>query len=140
MAKKVFVSFDYDNDKHYKYLMGAWSKNSNFDFVFEDHSSSEIQSWDIPTVKAALTRKINTADYTLVIIGKEANKRHKDYIAIGSQNWINFEIKQSKRSNNKLVAIKLNAIYESPEEMIGSGASWAFSFSEATIIKALNEA
>ncbi len=140
MAKKVFVSFDYDNDKHYKFLMGAWNKNSNFDFVFDDHSSSEIQSWDIPIVKAGLTRKINTADYTLVIIGKEANKRHKDHIAIGSKNWINFEIKQSKLSGNKLVAIKLDYTNESPDEITGSGASWAYSFLEAPIIKALNEA
>ena len=32
--KKVFVSFDYTNDKHYKYLLDAWDKNKNMDFVF----------------------------------------------------------------------------------------------------------
>ena len=140
MARKVFVSFDWDNDRRYKFLMQAWSKNSSFEFVFDDHSSKEINSWDIPTVKAGLTRKINTADYTLVIIGKEANKRHKDYLAIGSKNWINFEIKQSKSNRNKLIAIKLEYTNESPDEITGSNASWAYSFTEANIIKALNEA
>ncbi len=137
---KVFVSFDYDNDKHYKFLMNAWHKNPKFDFVFDDHSSKEIQSWNIPTIKAGLTRKINDADYTLVIIGKEANKQDKNHIDIGSKNWINFEIKQSKLNRNKLVAIKLNSTYESPDEMLNSGASWAYSFTEENIIKALNDA
>ena len=65
--KKVFVSFDWDNDKHYKYLLQAWDANPDFDFSFSDYSSSKIKSSDIPTVKSALTTKINTADYTLVI-------------------------------------------------------------------------
>lgn len=140
MAKKVFVSFDYDNDKHFKFLMSAWSKNPQFDFVFDDHSSKEIQSWNIPTVKAGLTRKINEATHTLVLIGNEANKRHRDSAAIGSKNWINYEIKQSKLSGNKLVAIKLNSTNVSPDEMLGSNASWAYSFSETNIINALNNA
>jgi hypothetical protein len=37
MAKKrVFVSFDYENDKHYKFLLEAWDANKNFDFLFAD--------------------------------------------------------------------------------------------------------
>jgi hypothetical protein len=71
--KKVFVSFDWDNDKNYKFLLQAWDANPDFEFTFSDYSSSEINSWDIPTVKGALTRKINTATHTLVIVGKEAN-------------------------------------------------------------------
>ena len=55
--KKVFVSFDYENDKHYKFLLEAWDANPDFDFYFSDLSSNEIQSWSIPTIKAALTRK-----------------------------------------------------------------------------------
>ena len=42
--KKVFVSFDYDNDKHYKFLLEAWDSNPNFDFYFSDLSSAEIKS------------------------------------------------------------------------------------------------
>ena len=138
--KKVFVSFDYENDRHYKRLLEAWSANSRFTFVFQDHSSSEINSWNIARIKAGLTTKINTATHTLVIIGKEANKLHADYLAIGSRNWINFEIKQSKLSHNRLVAVKLNRLYGSPEEMIGAGASWAMSFTEESIINALQQA
>lgn len=138
--KKVFVSFDYTNDKNYKFLLDAWDTNKNMDFVFNDCSSDEIQSNNIPTVKAGLTRRINTTTYTLVIIGAEANVEHEDHVAIGYKNWINFEIAKSKANGNKLVAIKINKFYESPDEILNSGASWAMSFTQDAIIKALNEA
>lgn len=138
--KKVFVSFDYTNDKNYKFLLDAWDKNKNMDFVFEDCSSDEIQSDDISRIKAGLTRRINTTDYTLVIIGREANKRHPDSDKIGYKNWINFEVAKSKENGNKLVGVKLYSFYESPEELLNSGASIAKSFTQDAIIKALNEA
>ena len=141
MAKKrVFISFDYTNDKSYKYLLDAWDSNKNLDFVFEDCSADEIMSDNIPTIKAGLTRRINQSDYTLVIVGKEANKIHPDSKEIGYRNWINFEIAQSKKNWNKLVAVKLDKSYESPEQLYSSGASWAMSFTQAAIIKALSEA
>ena len=32
MAKRrVFISFDYDNDRHYKNLLVAWDQNKQFD-------------------------------------------------------------------------------------------------------------
>ena len=141
MAKKrVFISFDYTNDKSYKYLLDAWDSNKNLDFVFEDCSADEIMSDNIPTIKAGLTRRINQSDYTLVIVGKEANKIHPDSKEIGYRNWINFEIAQSKKNGNKLVAVKLDKSYESPEQLYSSGASWAMSFTQAAIIKDLSEA
>ena len=140
MAKKVFVSFDYENDKHYKFLLEAWNKNDQFDFTFADHSSQEIDSDEIARIKAALTRKINTADVTFVIVGKEANKKHSDSEEIGYRNWINFEIAKSIEVKNSLVAVKIDSNYESPEELLGSGASWAMSFTEDNIISALNKA
>ncbi len=141
MAKKrVFVSFDYTYDKSYKYLLDAWDKNENMDFVFEDCSSDEILSDHIPTIKAGLTRRINQSDYTLVIIGKYANSEHPDHKEIGYKNWINFEIARSKANGNKLVAVKIDKNYESPDEIIGAGASWAMSFTQESIIRALNNA
>ena len=138
--KKVFVSFDWDNDKEYKFLLEAWNANSGFEFSFNDYSSAEINSSDISTVKAALTRKINTATHTLVIVGKEANKKHTDSDKIGYKNWLNFEIAKSKDNGNKLVAVKLSSENESPEKLLDSGASLVIGFSEDKIIKALNDA
>lgn len=138
--KKVFVSFDYDNDKHYKYLLEAWHANPEFEFTFADATPSEINSTNIGRIKAALTTKINNATHTLVIVGKEANKRHKDSELIGFKNWLNFEVHQSKMKPNKIAAVKIDRSYESPEELLAANASWAMSFTEAGIIKALNEA
>ena len=137
--KKVFVSFDFDNDKQYKYILEAWDANPNFEFKFNDTTSHEIKSKDASRVKAALTTKINDAKYTLVIVGKEANKRHKDADLIGFKNWINFEVSQSKLNGNKLVGVKIDRSYESPEELTGAGATWAMSFTENAILKALND-
>lgn len=138
--KKVFVSFDYENDKHYKFLLEAWDQNPNFDFCFSDLSSQEINSWFISVIKQKLSQKINEATYTLVIIGKEANKQHTDYKEIGYKNWLNYEVAKSKEHNNKLIAVKLEKSYESPDEILNSGASWAMSFTQDAIIKALNDA
>ena len=138
--KKVFVSFDWDKDKRYKFLLEAWDANPDFEFAFSDYSSNEINSWDIPTVRGALTTKINKATHTLVIVGEEANKKHADSDEIGYKNWINFEIAKSKANSNKLVAIKLSITNVSPDELLNAGASWAMSFNRDAIIKALKNA
>lgn len=138
--KKVFVSFDFENDRQYKYLLEAWHANPDFDFLFSDVTPSEIASNDIGRIKAALTVKIISATHTLVIVGREANRVHRDSKLIGSRNWINFEIYQSKFYNKKLVAIKLSPYYEAPEELMFANISWAQGFTEDAIIRALNQA
>lgn len=141
MAKKpVFVSFDYDNDKHYKNLLAAWDANSNFEFKFSDKSAHEINSENISRVKAALTNKINDATYTLVLIGKYANEEHPDSDLIDDINWINWEINKSKEFEKKLVAVKLDSSNESPTAIMGAGAKWAMSYTQESIIKALEGA
>ena len=140
MKKKVLISFDYENDGYYKNLLSAWDANSNFEFAFNDLTPSEINSSNISRVKAVITSNINEANYTLVIVGKYANTIHKDSREIGYKNWINFEIAKSKEKGNKIIAVKLDRSYESPEEIYGSGAAWAMSFNQDSIINALNEA
>ncbi len=138
--KKNIISFDYKNDRHYKNLLKAWDANQNFEFTFNDITPNEIQTWSISRIKAALTTKINQATYTLVIIGKNANKKHADTDEIGYRNWINFEIARSIDNGNKIIAVKIDKSYTSPEEIINIGASWAMSFTQDTIIKAIQNA
>jgi|SRR6266853_966040 len=140
MAPNVFVSFDWDNDRHYKFLLEAWHANPLFSFSFSDGTSDEINSNDVGRVKAALTVKINQANYTLVIVGKEANKRHRHSAEIGFTNWINFEMNRSKAAGNRIVGVKLDRSYESPTELLGVNAAWAMSFTEESIIAALRGA
>ena len=136
----VFVSFDWDNDRRYKFLLDAWNNNPRFQFIFNDRTPGEIETYNIDRIKAALTAKINTATHTLVIVGQYANSPHAKRNLIGHKNWINFEIFQSKLARNKIVAIKLLSTYESPEELLGAGASWAMTFKEEPILRALSEA
>jgi hypothetical protein len=70
---RVFISFDYTNDKRYRYLLQALAENPRFDIEFDDYTPSEIQSQDIGRIKAVLTRKIRESTHTLVVIGQYAN-------------------------------------------------------------------
>jgi hypothetical protein len=135
--KKVFISFDYDHDKSYKYLLEAWDANTDFDFHINDVTPSEIQSQSVSVVKNVLARKVNEATYTIVIIGVYANSKHKDSKEIGYKNWQNYEIAKSKENGNQLIGVKLDSSYDAPEELYNSGATWA-SFTKESIINALN--
>jgi len=69
MAKKrIFISFDYDNDRNYRYLLKALAANPRSDIEFEDLTPEEIQSYDVGRIKAALTLRIRKSTHTLVII------------------------------------------------------------------------
>lgn len=138
--KKVFVSFDYDDDKNYRNLLKAWDTNPNFNFFMSDLTPSEVNTWSISRIKAALTTSIRQSTYTLVIIGKNANKKHPKSAEIGHKNWINFEVAKSKGERNRLVGVKIDREFVSPEELLGSGASWAMSFTKDAILNALDEA
>lgn len=136
----VFVSFDYDNDRYYKFLLEAWHANPRFRFTFQDGTPSEINSTNVGRVKAAITTKIQAATHTLVIVGEYANTPHRHRALIGHRNWINFEIAQSKAAYNRIVAVKLDRSYESPHELVGANATWAMAFTEEAIVRALSEA
>ncbi len=60
MAKrKVFISFDYDNDRHYKNLLVAWDKNDHFDFSFYDGSvTAPVNSQDAGPVRRVISQRI----------------------------------------------------------------------------------
>lgn len=138
--KKIFVSFDYENDKHYKYLLEAWDANDDFDFVFSDKTPDEINSENIGRIKAGLTVKIKEATHTLVIVGKEANKQHKDHELIGYRNWINFEIAKSQEENNKIAVVRLEKSYTLPEEIFAADYALVEGYTEDNIIDVLNRA
>ena len=134
---QIFVSFDFENDRHYKYTLNMWNANSNFEFTCNDISPSEIQSWNIPTIKSVLSRKINEATYVVVIVGAEANKLHKDRERIGYRNWQNFEVAKAKELGKPLIAVQLNSLYEYPEKLKYSGAKRVYNFNHDDIVKAI---
>ena len=140
MKKKVLVCFDFEKDRHYKYLMNAWDANENFELSFNDVTPDEIKSDSIPVIKANLTKKINLADVTVVLVGEDAKKLHKDWRAIGYDNWQIFEIEQSKANNNAIIVVYLDSKFEAPDECYGCGAQWVCSFNESDIVDAIKNA
>lgn len=139
-AKKVFVSFDFDDDKHYKFLLNAWDKNPRVRFDIVDRTPAEIQTNSVSVIKTNLTKKIKSATHTLVIVGKNANKRDPKWREINYRNWINFEVAKSKELGKKLVAVRIEYHFDYPEELRNSGAISVNSFSPDEIMKALNSA
>lgn len=110
MARKtVFISFDWDNDRNYRNLLTALNANPANEVDFEDSTPGAIDTKDVGRVKAVLTTQIRAASHTLVLIGKEANKRHSDSEKIGTRNWQWWEIEQSKAEGKKFIAVKLPA-------------------------------
>ena len=138
--KRIFISFDYDNDRHYRYLLKALKDNPRSDIQFIDATPEEIQSSDISRIKAVLTKKIRDATHTLVIIGKHANSYHSDRAEIGQRNWQWWEIVKSYEENKKLVAVKIESSNTSPDPILGKADSWAMSFKVDSIIKAIDSA
>lgn len=134
---KVFVSFDYENDSKYKFLLSAWNSNSRFRFTFQDKTPQEIQTDAVDRVKAVLTSKVKEATYTLVIVGQYATQRHKDAQLIGCTNWINYEIQQSNLYKRKVLAVRLQPNYLLPEQLSYSRGYLIEGFNQANITNTL---
>ncbi len=129
--KKVFVSYDYDNDRHYKNLLLAWDSNKLFDFSIHDHSADvSINSTNAAAIKSVLSRYINEATYFLVIVGAKTNKCA----------WVKWEIEKAVELKKRIVAVKTDRENISPDELLGVGASWAMAFTYDAIVKAIDNA
>lgn len=132
MAKpRIFISYDYDNDKHYKNLLVAWDKNDEFDFAFSDQSADvSIQSTNADAIKRAISAKINSGTHFLCIVGSRTS----------SSAWVTWEINKAKELKKKLVAVKTDSDNKTPTGLLNAGASWAMSFTFDAIKKATDGA
>ena len=136
--KKVIVSFDYEHDKKYYYLLKAWDANSDFDFFFSDLTPNEIQTESVSTIKQVLSMKIHEANYMIALIGAHSDEEHPDHEKIGHKNWQAYEIAKNDEWGNKLIVVKLNSTYTAPDEAYNIGAKWVNSFNEDDVVNALN--
>ena len=138
--KRIFISFDYDNDRNYRYLLEALAKNPRSGIEFEDLTPKEIQSNDVGRIKAALTRRIKDSTHTLVVIGGHANSYHPNRNEIGTRNWQWWEIEKSHEEGNKFIAVRIKPSNSTPEPLLGKGATWANSFGIDSIAAAIDKA
>lgn len=94
--KKIFISYDYDNDKHYKNLLLAWDKNNEFDFSFYDTSVDvSVDSTDATAISRVISARINNSTYFLCIVGKHTHK----------SDWVAWEISKAVELKKKIVAV-----------------------------------
>ena len=129
--KKVFISYDYDNDKHYKNLLVAWDANKEFDFSFYDASVDvSVDSDDAAAIKRVISARINTATHFLCIVGEKTHK----------SKWVAWEIDKAVELKKKMVAVKTSKDNTTPTGLYGVGAAWALPFTFASIKKALDDA
>src|SRR5947208_16536629 len=98
MAKKrIFISYDYENDAKYKNMLLAWDKNKEFDFEFYDGSLKEpINSTDAAYIKGKIKPLIEKASHLLCIVGT----------ACGNNKWIAWEVETAAELKKKLIAVK----------------------------------
>ena len=140
MAKSIFISFDYDHDRRYRYLLKALKENPRSDIEFIDVTPEEIKSESVPRIKGVLTNRIRQSTHTLIIIGQYANSEHPDVDEIGEPNWQWWEIKKSISESNGLIAVKIDRTYNSPDPLLNEGAVWAMSFNVESIVNAIDKA
>jgi hypothetical protein len=138
--KKICISFDWHKDRNYRNMLSAWLANSSNPVDFDDLTPGAIDTNDVGRVKAVLTTQIRSATHTLVLLGAGANTIHKDSTKIGSRNWIWWEIERSKIEGKGLIAVKIERYNPTPDPLSGSGATWAMSFTQDAILKAISAA
>ena len=132
MAKKrIFISYDYDNDAQYKNMLLAWDKNEEFDVEFYDGSLKDsIDSTNAVYIKSRIKPLIERASHLLCIVGA----------ACGTNRWIAWEIETAAALKKKLIGVKIEKSYTSPPALLNNGAKWALSFNFDAIKKAVDEA
>jgi hypothetical protein len=129
MAKKrVFISYDYTNDKNYRDLVLGWDKNANLDFSFYDMSVEvSVDSSDAVAIKRDISARISDSSHFLCLVGKYTYKNR----------WVDWEIKKAAELKKKIVAVQLEKNTTTPNALYGVGTSWALSFNFDVIKKAL---
>ena len=129
--KRIFISFDADNDQHYKNLLLAWSKNSEFDFqLYNGSLKVPIDSTNAAYIKSKIKPMITWASYLLCIVGLQTYR----------SNWVAWEINTAYSNGKKLIGVKINRDCTSPSALLGRGATWALSFTFDGIKRAVDSA
>lgn len=131
MAKRrIFISYDYDNDKHYKNLLVAWDKNDLFDFKFYDGSVTvPVNSERAGPIRRTISQKIGDCTRLLCVVGEETHK----------SSWVTWEIEKAVELGKKIIAVKTAKGNTTPTALYGVGAKWALSFTFESIKKAVDE-
>lgn len=132
MAKKrIFISYDYEHDRHYKNLLVAWDENEYFDFSFYDTSVDvSVDSDDAAAIRRVISARINQSTHFLCLVGEFTHE----------SGWVAWEIEKAVELEKKMVAVKIDRENTTPAGLYGVGAEWALSFTFDSIKTAVDQA
>ncbi|MBN6774214.1 TIR domain-containing protein [Pseudomonas granadensis] len=95
---RTFVGFS-STDRHLYELMGAWRKNSRFDFNFADcQLNMAINSEDEDYIKRKCRERIEMAGTFALLIGRDTRSKHT---------YVRWEIQVAIEKGCKLIGINL---------------------------------
>lgn len=129
--KRIFISYDHENDARYKHLLHAWNKHEDFDIqMYNGSLDVAINSEDAAYIKRQIRPMITWCSYLLCIIGEDTH----------NSLFVDWEIKTAIENGKRLIAVKINKDCISPAAIMNKGATWALSFNYEAIKKAIDEA
>src|SRR5689334_20398325 len=100
MKKRIFISYDYENDRHYRNLLSAWNKNDEFDFEFYDGSLNiAVDSENAAYIKSVIKPKILRSTHLLCIVGQYTH----------NSEWVDWEIEKAVEAGKKLIGVKITS-------------------------------
>ncbi len=128
-TNKVFIGYEYDNDKAAKDRLLGWDVNREFDFSSYDRSLGiAVDSKEAAAIKLDLAARIGNSTHFLCLIGNETYRSA----------WAAWEARKAVELKKKLVAVKTNSINNSPTSLQGVGASWSTMFNFDSIKQAID--
>lgn len=128
--KKIFVTYDYDNDRNYKNLLVAWAKNAAFDLSFNDKSVDiSVNSDDLGAIRRVVSARIKESSCVLCVVGEHTWK----------SKWVEWELQKARELGKPLVAVKTAKSNQAPADLVNVGASWALAFKFDSIKKAIEK-
>lgn len=126
-ARRMFVSYDHDNDRLYRRLLEAWNAGSEFVLDFSDPAPGfSAGGLDAAALRRAVAGKIGEAEIFLCLVGQHTH----------NSPWVAWEIAQAAALGKEIVAVKIDSSNATPAGLIEVGAKWATSFTLDSIRKA----
>lgn len=127
---RILVIFKGEDLAHMETLQ-AWDQAQEFDFIYE----KEVPRIGIHTppgkeLKEELKTKIKTMTHLICIIGKNT----------ADNDWINYQVQTASVTGRKVIAVRLDTGYKSPNALLNFGATWAKDFSFEAIRVAIDGA
>jgi len=116
---RIYVIFKGEDLPHME-TIESWDVNKEYDFTYD----KELPRFGIHTpagkeLKEELKAKIKTFTHLICIIGKNT----------ADNDWINWQVQTASVTGRKVIAVRLNTSYKSPNALLNFGATWSKGFS-----------